>query len=60
MADLSSNFQQCLICHYFEQPQNKYFCKIKIIFFAINQFQTMQTLQVWKKKKKKKKKNYFF
>ena len=38
----------CLICSHFEHPKNKYFCVIKIIF-AINQFQTMQSLHLWKK-----------
>ena len=37
-----------LICHHSELPQNKYFCKIKIIF-AIHQFKTMQSLYLWKK-----------
>ena len=38
----------CLICCNFALPQNKYFCEIKITF-AKNQFQTMLSLDLWKK-----------
>ena len=37
-----------LICHHSEQPQNNFFCEIKIIF-ALDQFQTMQSLDQEKK-----------
>ena len=48
MTDLSLNLELCLICCHFESPQNRYFCQIEISF-AINQFQTMQSLCFWKK-----------
>ena len=35
-----------LICHHFKNPQNKYFCKIKLIF-TINQYQIMPSLHFW-------------
>ena len=54
MTDLYSYLEHYLICPHFEKPQNKYFSKIKIIF-AINLFQTMQNLYLWKIIK-----NFFF
>ena len=50
MTALCSNHSDSLP---FWIASNKYFSKIKIIL-AINQFQTMHSLRLWKKKKKKK------
>ena len=40
-----------LICLYFEYPQNKYFCELKI-FSPINRLKTERSLHSWKKKMK--------
>ena len=47
ITDLCSSLEHCLICRHFKLPKT-YFCEIKIIF-AINQFQIMKSLQLWKK-----------